>query len=153
MVTMHDQLIRKIASLMAEQSAAYASLRSLTAQLVAALTRSEAAQIESLCRTGETETLRMRARLVDITTSLTEFGRIRAESAEPVTLDADARAQFEREANNLLDAARAYETVAGRAATLALGGSSFAAAAIQMCGVPASTYRAPVIRQTKGAAA
>lgn len=138
---------------MAEQSAAYLSLRSLTTQLVAALTKSEPTLIESLCRTGETETLRMRARLVDITSSLTEFGRLRAESAEPVTLDPDARAAFEREANTLLEAARGYETVAGRASTLALGGSSFAAAAIQMCGVPASTYRAPVIRQSKGAAA
>ena len=62
---MQDDLIRKIAKLMAEQSAAYTSLQSLTIQLIAALTRCEPVTIESLSRSGETELFRMRARLLD----------------------------------------------------------------------------------------
>ena len=55
---MQDDLIRKIAKLMAEQSAAYTSLQSLTIQLIAALTRCEPVTIESLSRSGETELFR-----------------------------------------------------------------------------------------------
>ncbi|MFT3743025.1 MAG: hypothetical protein QM785_01910 [Pyrinomonadaceae bacterium] len=148
---MQDDLIRKIADLMAEQSAAYTSLQSLTTHLIAALTRSEPTAIESLSRTGETEMFRMRARLLEITSALTDFGKFRADQSEPQPLDKAAREAFETEANKLLEAARGYQKVAGRAASLALGGSSFAAASIQMCGVPPSTYRAPVLKYGRGA--
>jgi tRNA U55 pseudouridine synthase TruB len=148
---MQDELIRRIASLMAEQSAAYASLQSLTTQLIGALTRSEPFAIESLSKTGESEMLRMRARLLEITSALTDFGKMRSINPDGPRLDADAREAFEREAQKLLAAARNYDTTAKRGAALALGGSSFAAAAIQMCGVPASTYRAPVIKYNKAA--
>jgi tRNA U55 pseudouridine synthase TruB len=148
---MQDELIRRIASLMAEQSAAYASLQSLTTQLIGALTRSEPLAIESLSKTGESEMLRMRARLLEITSALTDFGRMRSLNPDAPKLDTTAREEFEREAQNLLAAARKYDKTAKRGATLALGGSSFAAAAIQMCGVPASTYRAPVIKYGKAA--
>ncbi len=151
--TMQDELIRKIARSMAEQSASYASLLTLTTQLIAALTRCEPGAIETLSRSGETEMFRMRARLLEITSLLTEFGRMRSNDALPQKLDPAAREDFEREANSLLEAARKFQTLAGRAASLSLGGSSFAAAAIQMCGVPPSTYSAPVIRQGRGAAA
>lgn len=148
---MQDELIRKIADLMAEQTAAYTSLQSLTTHLIAALTRSEPTTIESLSRSGETEMFRMRARLLEITSALTAFGKNRADQSDPQPLDKAAREAFEAEANKLLDAARGYQKVASRAASLALGGSSFAAASIQMCGVPPSTYRAPVLKYSKGA--
>lgn len=150
---MQDDLIRKIAKLMAEQSAAYTSLGSLTSHLIAALTRCEPTSIESLSRSGETELFRMRSRLLEITSELTEFGRLRASQTESAPLDPGAREAFETEANKLLETARGYEKIAGRAASLALGGSSFASANIQMCGVPPSTYRAPVLKYSKGAAA
>lgn len=150
---MQDDLIRKIADLMAEQTAAYTSLGSLTSHLIAALTRCEPTSIESLSRTGETEMFRMRARLLEITSALTDFGKFRSNQAEPQPLESSVREAFEKEANTLLEAARGYEKIAGRAASLALGGSSFASASIQMCGVPPSTYRAPVLRYSKGATA
>ncbi|HQZ95824.1 MAG TPA: hypothetical protein PLP21_05865 [Pyrinomonadaceae bacterium] len=150
---MQDDLIRKIADLMAEQSAAYTSLQSLTSHLIAALTRCEPTTIESLSRSGETEMFRMRARLLEITSALTEFGKFRSDQTDPKPLDPNAREAFETQANKLLEAARSYEKIAGRAASLALGGSSFAAASIQMCGVPPSTYRAPVLKYSKGATA
>ncbi|CAN5415780.1 hypothetical protein BH10ACI2_BH10ACI2_03450 [soil metagenome] len=138
---------------MAEQSAAYTSLQSQTTHLISALTRCEPATIESLSRAGETELFRMRSRLLEITSALTEFGQVRAGQTEPVPLDPATRENFETQANKLLDSARNYEKTAGRAASLALGGSSFAAANIQMCGVPPSTYRAPVLKYSKGASA
>ena len=138
---------------MAEQSAAYASLGSLTSHLIAALTRCEPTTIESLSRSGETEMFRMRARLLEITSALTEFGKFRSSQSDPQPLDPSARDAFEKEAKRLLEEARGYEKIAGRAASLALGGSSFASASIQMCGVPPSTYRAPVLKYSRGATA
>ena len=85
--------------------------------------------------------------------ALTEFGQLRAAHTESQPLDTGARETFETEANKLLETARRYEKVAGRAASLALGGSSFASANIQMCGVTPSTYRAPVLKYSRGAAA
>jgi BMFP domain-containing protein YqiC len=150
---MQDDLIRKIAGLMAEQSAAYTSLRSLTSQLIAALTVCEPASIETLARSGEKELFRMRARLLEITTALTEFGKIRETQAELTRLDPAAREEFEKQANLLLEAARSFQKIAGRASSLTVGGTSFAAAAIQMCGIPPTTYNAPVLKYSKGATA
>src|SRR5260221_7257800 len=147
---MQDDLIKKIAGLMAEQSAAYSSLESLTTQLIAALTLCEPNSIESLSRTGENELFRMRSRLLEITSCLTGFAEIRAGQSDPLPLEKDTREQFESSANSLLDAARKFEKLAQRAASLAHGGSSFSAASIQMCGVPPTTYRAPVLRYNRG---
>ena len=147
---MQDDLIRKIAKLMTEQSAAYTSLESLSAKLIAALTRCEPNTIESLSRAGETELFRMRARLLEITSALTGFADLRASQTDSLPLDTDAREQFETAANKLLEAARNFEKTAGRATSLALGGSSFATASIQMCGVSPTTYRAPVMKYGKG---
>ena len=147
---MQDDLIRKTAKLMTEQSAAYANLEALTAQLIAALTRCEPISIEMLSRAGETELFRMRSRLLEITSALTGFAEIRASQVESLPLDTDAREQFETAANNLLVIARKFEKTAGRATSLAHGGSSFATASIQMCGVPPTTYRAPVLKYSKG---
>lgn len=138
---------------MAEQTAAYSSLHSLTSQLIAALTRCEPASIETLSRSGEKELFRMRARLLEITTALTEFGRMRETFADLPRLDTTAREEFEKEANLLIEGARGFQKIASRAASLSLGGSSFASAAIQMCGIPPTTYSAPVLKYSKGATA
>ena len=95
----------------------------------------------------------MRSRLLQITSELTEFGRQRAAQTEAIPLDPSVREEFETEAHSLLETARSYEKVAGRAASLALGGSSFATATIQMCGIPPSTYRAPVLKYSRGTTA
>lgn len=143
---MHDDLIQKVAELMTEQTAAYARLESATTQLSAALVRNEPQAIESLTRAGESELMRMRARLVEITSALTQFAEIRASQIEKTALDPKAREQFETAAKTLLDIAREFKKMCDRATNLANGGSSFTSACIQMCGVPPSTYRAPVLR-------
>ncbi|MEP6850027.1 MAG: hypothetical protein ABI999_14305 [Acidobacteriota bacterium] len=135
---------------MTEQTAGYAGLESLTSHLIVALTRCEPHSIESLSRTGETELFRMRSRQLEITSCLTNFGEIRAGQTDLLPLTSDTREKFESSANGLLEAARKFEKVARRAASLAHGGSSFAAANIQMCGVPPTTYRAPVLKYSRG---
>lgn len=143
---MHDELIRKIAELMREQANAYGRLTSAMTQLVVALVGGQPENIEALARTGESELLKMRSRLLQITAALTGFADARARETEKSLLGADARDEFETAAKSLLDAARKFEKVSGRAANLALGGSSFATTLIQTCGIAPSTYRAPVLR-------
>lgn len=146
---MHDDLIRKVAELMTEQTASYTRLESATAQLAAALAKNDPQAIESLTRAGESELLRMRVRLVEITSALTKFAEIRAAQEEKVALDPQAREEFETAAKNLLELAREFRKICDRASNLARGGSSFSSACIQMCGVPPSTYRAPVLRYSE----
>ena len=134
---------------MREQAAAYRRLETATAQLSAALVRGAAGTIESLTRAGEGELLRMRSRLLQITAGLTAFAESRAQNSEKSgapALSSAARGEFETAAAELLDAARAFERVSLRASVLARGGSSFATACIQVCGVSPQTYRAPATR-------
>lgn len=147
---MQDDLIRKVANLMSEQSAAYKSLESATTQLSAVMMRGEVSMVETLSKAGEKELLKMRSRLLEITSALTEFAEMRARQAERTPLDTEAREQFENAAKNLLETAKSYQKIAGRASSLALGGSSFATACIQMCGLPPTTYNAPVLRYAEG---
>jgi len=147
---MQDDLIKKIASLMAEQSGAFASLESHTELLIVALTLCEPERIDSIARAAEAELFKMRSRLLDITSNLSAFSEERASQAETQPLDPDARGSFETAAKQLLETARRFEKVAGRADSLALGGLSFATAHIQNCGLPPSTYRAPVLRSGRG---
>lgn len=144
---MHDEMIRKVAELMSEQSAAYTRLESAAEQLSAALVRGEPAVVDSLTRAGESELMRMRARLLEITSALTKFAESRARETEKTALDATAREAFEAAAKTLLTAAKSFQKAAARGATLALGGSSFASACVQMCGIPPMTYRAPVLKK------
>lgn len=148
---MQEDLIRKIAEMMAAQASSYAGLESLTVQLVSALTRCEPHEIEALSKAGESALVRMRSRLLEITSALTQFAEIRANATEPTGLDADTREKFESAANGLVESARKYEKLSGRVSSLALAGSSYAAAGIQTCGVPPSTYNAPVLSYSKGA--
>lgn len=147
---MQEDLIRKIADLMLAQSSSYASLESLTVQLVTALTRCEAHEIEALTRAGESALFRMRSRLLEITSALTTFAEARAGQETPTGLDAETREAFESAANGLIDSAKRYEKLSGRVSSLAMAGSSFAAAGIQTCGVPPSTYNAPVLNYSRG---
>lgn len=147
---MQDDLIRKIAKLMTEQSSAYSSLESLTSQLVIALTRHEPISIDSLTRAGETELIRMRSRLLEITNELTAFSEIRTKQVQTEKIDANAREEFEIAAKDLLKSAQSFEKIAGRATSLALSGSSFATACIQMCGIVPTTYGSPVLKYGKG---
>lgn len=148
---MQDELIQKVADLMTEQLNAYARLESATAQLSAVLVRGEPTAIESLTRAGETELLRMRSRLLEITSVLTKFSELRAAQTEKIPLASEIREQFEEAAKNLLEAARKFQIVAVRASSLAVSGSSFSTACIQMCGIPPTTYRAPVLKYIEGA--
>lgn len=148
---MQEDLILKIASLMIEQSTAFKSLESLTAQLIGALVRCEPNSIESFSRTGETELMRMRSRLLEITTSLTKFSEINRQENYQSTISIEVREKFENAANSLIEAARNYQKISNRTESLAHSGSSFATACIQICGVLPSTYRAPVLKSTTGA--
>ena len=117
---------------------------------MAALIRCEATSIESLSRAGETELRRMRSRLLEITTSLTSFSELNRRENAPQKIGAEIREQFETAANGLIAAAQSYQQIGNRSATLALSGSSFATACIQICGVPPTTYRAPVLKSSNG---
>ena len=148
---MQDELIRKVAGLMAEQASAYSRLESATSQLTAVLTSGDPAKIESLTRAGEAELTRMRSRLLEITTSLTRFAEHRAAQDSRTPLDADARSQFEASAKHLLENARRFQRVSKRATSLARNGSSLATVSIQMCGISPSTYSSPVLKYGEGA--
>jgi hypothetical protein len=147
---MQEDLIKKIANLMTEQATAFTSLDSLTKQLIVALVRSEPNNIESLSRTGETELMRMRARLLEITTALTTFSEINRQENYQSTISSEVREKFESAAKILLEAARTYQKTGNRTTSLAHSGSSFATACIQICGVPPTTYRAPVLKYSTG---
>ena len=108
---MQDDLIQKVADLMNEQLEAYARLESVTAQLSAVLTRGEPSGIESLTRAGESELLRMRSRLLEITSALTNFAEFRAVQTEKTPLATEIREQFEAAAKKLLEAARSFQKI------------------------------------------
>jgi hypothetical protein len=147
---MHDQIILNVAELMTEQTDAYARLESAGNQLASAMVRGEPAAIESLTKIGETELLRMRVCLLKITSALTMFAESRTGEAEKSPLDQEGREKFEAAAKRLLESARSFQNVSSRAANLAIGGTSFSSACVQMCGVPPTTYRQPVLKYTEG---
>lgn len=147
---MHNELIRKVAELMSEQTSAYSRLESVSDQLASALMKGDPNPVESLTRAGETELLRMRARLLEITFVLTNFAESRARQDEKAPLDPQSREQFEAAAKKLLESAKDFRKVALKATNLALSGSSFASACVQMCGIPPTTYRAPVLKYSEG---
>ncbi len=147
---MQDDLIEKAAFLMKAQTEAYSQLESTTEQLSKALIKGEPVTIESLTRVGETDLLSMRSRLAEIASILTEFAQMRVEQTEKVSLKIDIREQFEESAQGLLEVAENFRDLTFKAANLALGGSSFATACIQTCGLPPTTYRAPVLKYIQG---
>jgi hypothetical protein len=147
---MHDDLIQKVSNLMDEQAAAYTRLESATAQLAVALVRGEPESIESLAKVGEGELLKMRSRLLEITSSLTDFAELRAREEQKRPLEPNVREAFDNAAKKLLASARTFQKISGRVANLAINGSSYANACIQNCGIVPSTYRPPVLKYSTG---
>jgi hypothetical protein len=147
---MSANLIQRATELIQEQTAAFRRLDAACAQLAAALVRDAPELIESLTRTGESELLKMRSRLVQIMSTLSAFAEARAQSSEAAPLGAEQRAAFEQASCELIEAATAFQTTQQRAAALALNGATFAAACIEHCGIPPTTYRAPYARRGEG---
>jgi hypothetical protein len=149
---MQNELIQKVANLMGEQTSAYVRLQLTASQLGTALMQGEPDTIDSLSRAGETELMRMRARLLEIISALTEFSEMRADDSEKLPLEKFIREQFDSAAKQLIESARSFQTVAAKCASLALGGSAFSSACIQVCGISPTTYSAPVLKYSEGAA-
>jgi hypothetical protein len=144
---MLTELINRAADLMHEQAASYTRLDSVCGQLISALVRGAPEVVESLTRAGESELLRMRARLVQITSTLTSFAEARARSNDSGSIGNEARLKFEAASQELLNAAHKFQVTQARAAALAANGASFVTACIETCGVPPTTYRAPYARR------
>jgi hypothetical protein len=149
---MQDDLIRQTARLMCEQAAAYRQLESVCHQLAAKLVGGDAASIEALAKTGESELLRMRARLLQIISKLAQFSDARKQNETLPPLTSETREAFEAASNALFDAARAFQTAQRRASALTMSGASFMNACIEMCGVAPMTYSAFVSRRAMEAA-
>ncbi|NNE97786.1 MAG: hypothetical protein HKN25_02065 [Pyrinomonadaceae bacterium] len=147
---MQNEIIQKVAVLMTEQTENYVELKDMTEQLSQALIAGEPVKIETLTRSGESKLLRMRSRLVEIASSLTSFAESRAAQETKTPLEESVREQFEDAAEQLLELAREFQILAKKASDLALAGSSFATACIQTCGLPPTTYSAPVLRDPEG---
>lgn len=144
---MSDQVIQRAAELMREQAAAYRRLNSLCEQLTVALVRGEAEQIEAMTRTSEAELLSLRARLAQITSTLSSFATARAAGPNQSPISAEVRTAFESASNDLITMARNFQRTRARAAALAFNGISFSGAFIEMCGVQPTTYGAPYARR------
>lgn len=147
---MSDELIVKAAALMREQADAYTRAEAACSLLNETMALGEAASVAAQVRAAEGELLRMRSRLVQLMGALTAFSEGRATAPERHTLTPESRADFEGASGELLRAARAFRRTQERAAALANGGATFAAACIQQCGVRPTTYRAPYARRSEG---
>jgi hypothetical protein len=143
---MTDDLIREATQLMNEQAGDYALLNHACEELCQALTHGQPAAISLLTRGGEAELFKMRARLVRIVRTLTAFADARAAHPESSSISPDVRVDFEAASGNLLRAARQFQRIRERAAALTLGGSTFATACIQVCGIKPTTYKGPYAR-------
>jgi hypothetical protein len=144
---MLDELVKHIAELMHEQAAAYRQLDIATTHLGTALVRGAPESIESLTRAADSTLLRMRSRLLQIMSALTKFADARASASGPVSLDPQTKRDFEAASKELLASAHDFQKTRTHATALAVGGSSFGSAFIQMCGVPPSTYNASSTRR------
>ncbi|MGH9944960.1 MAG: hypothetical protein ACRD9R_21635, partial [Pyrinomonadaceae bacterium] len=150
---MRESLVQRIAELMREQAAGFRRLDGAVQQLATSLVNGRPETIESVTRAGESELLRMRSRLVQIMSALASFADARpaggeANPSDPITHE--SRTLFESASRELMQAARDFQRQQQRARALAHNGSSFAAACIEMCGVPPTTYRAPYTGRGEG---
>ncbi|MBA3438769.1 MAG: hypothetical protein H0T92_02730 [Pyrinomonadaceae bacterium] len=141
----NDQL-HHAAELMREQTVAYRRLDAATAHLAASLVQGTPEAINALVSGGESELLKMRARLARLIGELTAFADARGPAPEHNSVSQDARVDFEAASSDLLLAARDFERTRHRAISLATIGTAFAGACIETCGVPPTTYRAPYTR-------
>ena len=146
METTRNKILASVAEFMREQSEAYENLDAITRKLSNALVQSDLPLIEKYTKKGESELTRMRSKLLDIMSSLTKFAEQR--SSEDQKLEAQTKESFEACASELIEKAREFKRLIDKTANLALAGSSFAAACIQTCGVPPTTYNKPVLKSS-----
>lgn len=147
-----DDLIRRAAKHLREQTDAYVRLEAICAQITAALVSGEPETINTLVRVGESETLRMRSRLVQIMSALAEFADARSASPDTTHISVESREKFEQESGALLSAVRSFARARTCATLLAANGSAFASACLETFGVPPTTYRAPYTNRGEGRA-
>ena len=143
---MSDEFVNNATRLMAEQTADFARLEEACKHLSHALIQGEPATIDSLTRAGEVELLRMRSRLVRLVQSLTSFAEARAAAPQSHKLSPETRAAFEAASNEMLEAARKFQTTRETAVALTTSGSTFATACIEFCGIQPTTYNGPYSR-------
>lgn len=147
---MADELIRQATELMREQTRAYQRLSQDCEELRGSLTCGVPERIAVLVRAGETELNGMRARLIRLMSALAEFAGTRTESAGQEaaanSLSAEVRAAFATASNELAQTAREFQRAHQRTSTLANNGAIFVSTAIELCGIPPITYRAPYAR-------
>lgn len=143
-----DNILASVSNFMNEQAEAYSVLDSATRKLSNALVQSDLPLIDKYTREGESELTRMRSRMLEIMSALTQFAEQRAADAQK--LDPQIKEQFEQCAKQLIEKARDFKSLADKTANLALAGSSFASACIQVCGVPPTTYNKPVLNRSGG---
>lgn len=148
---MQNDLIKQVAALMNEQAEAYERLETATKSLTSALTNGNTNLIESLTKSGEAELTKMRSRLLEITSTLTKFAESRQQQENNTPLTPEVRDEFDEAAQRLLEVARNFEALAAKTTSLSVGGSSFAIACIQKCGIPPTTYKSPVLKYSEGA--
>lgn len=139
-------LVAEATRLMHEQAADFGKLEAACQRLSQALTQGEPSTIDALTRAGEVELLQMRARLVRIIQSLTNFAQARASAPEAHKLTPEQRAEFEAASSELLNAARRFQRTRETAVALTTHGSTFATACIEFCGIQPSTYNGPYSR-------
>jgi hypothetical protein len=146
---MHNDLIHKASKLMREQAASYFQLQTTSSRLGEAMVLGDLALIESCRQSCERELFPMRARLVQLMSTLAVFSEERAKFPDN-QIAADARNAFESASKELLDAARTFQRTQKLASTVATNGATLTSAFIEMCGVQPTTYRAPYARRTEG---
>ncbi len=147
---MLDKLVMQAAELMREQSDAYRRLDAACAQLTTALKQGSPEIVAALVRAGETELLKMRARLLRLMFALTAFADARAALPSDSSISPSVREIFGQTSGELQQSAKAFRKTYGRATALAINGATFAAVCIEICGVQPTTYRAPYARRGEG---
>lgn len=140
------KLVAEATRLMNEQAADFGKLEATCQRLSQALTQGEPSAIDAMTRAGEVELLQMRARLVRIIQSLTNFAQARTSAPEAHKLTTEERAEFEAASSVLLNAARKFQRTRETAVALTTHGSTFATACIEFCGIQPSTYNGPYSR-------
>lgn len=140
---MSSQLVYQAAKLMKEQAIAYRKLLMLCERLETVMAQGDLTQVEILTRAGEGELLSIRSRLTQLMSTLTEFAAARNAEANKASLGAEVRAEFETASNELIEAARNFLKIRGRATALAINGMTFSNACIEACGIKPTTYNAP----------
>ena len=149
---MGEELIVQATELMREQTQAYRRLNIACTQLTDALAASNPELVSTVVRTGESELLEMRARLLRLMFKLTKFADLRAAAPTGVPISPPVRESFSQASNELQTAAQRYQPIGGRASALAINGAIYSSVCIEFFGIQPTTYRAPYARRGEGKA-